>query len=331
MRGLPAEEPLQAPIDVLSMSMSIIVASYTMERLDDIRECVYSLLDQTWPLCEVIVAVDHNDELLQKLRAELPDLVKVVPNTGARGSSDTRNSAITQATGDIIGFVDDDTTAARDCMEKLMYEYRVRSVVGVGGRSVPAWRNGRPYWFPEELDWVVGSTYKGAPESVEQVVRLIGCNMSFRREAFEIAGTFRNDLARIDRVGEGEDSEICLRMTQRIPGSVILYQPEAVVYHKVPPNRATFKYLLRRSYGGGLAVASIKGIYSSSDEAPLATTMERSFLRYLLKSALLGRVRYAYRRQVLGQMIAIVASICATAAGYVAGRVLTRKSTRVQE
>jgi glycosyltransferase involved in cell wall biosynthesis len=326
-----AEEPFKASIDVLSMTMSVVVCCHSIERIDEVRECVYSVLDQTWPLCEVILAVDHNDELFDKLRGELPELVKVVANTGIKGLSDTRNAGISHATGDVIGFIDDDAAAARDWVERLMDQYRVRSVVGVGGRSVPVWANGRPSWFAEELDWIVGSTYKGAPEVVEQVVRLIGCNMSFRREAFEIAGVFSTELGRVDSSGEGEDSEICYRIRERIRGSLLLYEPKAVVYHKVPPHRATFKYLLSRSYSGGLAVASLGKMYRASEEEDVATTVERSYLRYLLTSGLLERLRYAYRRPVMGQIVAILASIAATGAGYTRGRTRKRKTRRVPQ
>ena len=330
MRTDHHEEPFKASIDVLSMTMSIVICCHSMERLGDIRECVYSVLDQSWPLCQVIVAVDHNAELLDKLRAEMPDLVKVVPNAGVKGLSDTRNAGISHSTGDIIAFIDDDATAARDCIERLMDQYRVRSVVAVGGQSVPVWAEGRPGWFPEELDWIVGSTYKGAPETVQQVVRLIGCNMSFRKRAFEIAGIFSTELGRVDESGEGEDSEICMRIQRRIPGTMILYEPKAVVHHKVPPHRATFRYLISRSHSGGLAVARIGRMYSEPEEAPLATSMERSYLRYLVASGLGGRMRHAYRPSVAAQMFAILTSIAASGAGYVVGRARPRKPHKVE-
>ncbi|MEE8470686.1 MAG: glycosyltransferase family 2 protein, partial [Dehalococcoidia bacterium] len=219
-----------------------------------------------------------------------------------------------------IAFIDDDATASRDCMERLMDQYRVRSVVAVGGRSVPVWVHGRPGWFPEELDWIVGSTYKGAPETVQQVVRLIGCNMSFRKKAFEIAGIFSTELGRINESGEGEDSEICMRIQRRIPGTLILYDPKAVVHHKVPSHRATFRYLISRSYSGGKAVARIGRMYSEPEEAPIATSMERSYLSYLLASGLAGRMRHVYRPSVVAQIVAILTSIAASGAGYVVGR-----------
>ncbi len=314
------EESQTASIDVSSLKVSVLVCCYNMER--GVREAVQSALNQSHSPWEVIVAVDHNQELLERLKAELPQSVKVVPNTGAVGVSDTRNAAVQSATGEIIVFIDDDATAARDCIEKLVQQYRVRSVVAVGGKSVPIWANGRPYWFPEENDWIVGSTHKGIPEAVGEIRNLIGCSMSFRREVFDTVGLFKTELGRIGAlIGAGEETEICIRIKQRMPGTLILYEPEAIVYHKVPPQRATFKYMVSRCFQGGLAVARIGKMYAASDEASVSMSTERAYLRYLLTTALLGRLRRLYKPQVIAQIVAILASIAATGMGYISGRI----------
>ncbi len=310
-----------ASIDVSSLSVSIVICCHSKERLDDLRQSVRSALGQTFPSCEVIVAVDHNQELFDILQSELPPTVKVVANAGVKGLSDTRNAGIRATGGCILAFIDDDAIAEPDCIERLVQQYRVRSVVAVGGRSIPAWEDGRPSWFPEELDWIVGSTYRGAPEVVSQVNRLIGCNMSFRREVFETVGLFSTDLGRVGTAGEGEDSEICMRIRQRMPGNLLLYEPAAVVYHKVPPQRATFKYLLSRSYSGGRSVAVIRGMYAGSETAPQSIATERGYLSYILTRAIPSRLPGAYRPTSMAQLFAIAASVIATGLGFLIGTV----------
>ena len=63
-------------------TVSVIICGYTTERLKDIHEAVDSVLRQTLKPQEVIVAVDHNEELFQRLEAELPPEVKVVISKG---------------------------------------------------------------------------------------------------------------------------------------------------------------------------------------------------------------------------------------------------------
>src|SRR5579862_366053 len=98
---------------------SVIVCCYTMERIGDIHAAVSSVLKQTLPAHEIIVAVDHNDELCRALREQLPPSVAVVPNDGVRGISDNRNVGMRAATGDVIVYIDDDAVAESDWLEQL--------------------------------------------------------------------------------------------------------------------------------------------------------------------------------------------------------------------
>ena len=115
--------------------VSVVICAYTMKRLKDVREAVGSVLAQTQEPQEVIVAVDHNEELLDTLRAELDRQVNVVHNDGPhRGSSATDNVGVSAATGNVIAFTDDDATAAPDWLEYLVEPYQQPSVAAVGGR-----------------------------------------------------------------------------------------------------------------------------------------------------------------------------------------------------
>jgi hypothetical protein len=40
----------------------------------------------------------------------------------------------------------------------------MREFFGVGGKIVPVFDSRRPRWLSEELDWIVGCTYKGMKE-----------------------------------------------------------------------------------------------------------------------------------------------------------------------
>ena len=74
--------------------------------------------------------------------------------------------------------------------------------MSVGGFIQPSWQGNevRPSWFPEELDWVIGCSYKGAPEVRSLVRNAIGCNMSFRKTVFEKVGGFNTNLGRFGDV-----------------------------------------------------------------------------------------------------------------------------------
>jgi len=152
-----------------------------------------------------------------------------------------------------VAFIDDDAVADREWRGNLLKNYEVSEVVGVGGLIKPLWEGDRPGWFPEELDWVVGCSYKGLPNCKAFVRNPIGCNMSFRREVFEKVGYFRSDVGRFGkRLLSGEEPEFSMRIFRRFPEAKIVYDPSAVVYHKVSGNRLGLRYLFVRSFNEGV-------------------------------------------------------------------------------
>src|SRR5207302_5312988 len=207
-------------------------------------------------------------------------------------------------------------------------------VLAVGGSARPRWPDGtRPDLLPGELDWVVGCTYVGQPgqgvlgvspsrgvgaepaQGGQTPVRnLMGCNMSFRREAFRLAGRFAEDLGRVGRTPLGcEETELCIRLRQASPGSLIVFRPGAVVHHRVTPDRLTWSYLRRRGWGEGISKAQVSRAVGA--EAALST--ERDYLRKVIPAALLREVSQGRPAGVL----ALGAVVSATAAGYLRGTV----------
>ncbi|MDD4877130.1 MAG: glycosyltransferase family 2 protein [Dehalococcoidales bacterium] len=303
-----------------NMKVSVIICAYTMERLNDIHEAVASVMAQTLKPHEVIIAVDHNQELFQRLKTELPPEVKIVLNEGVQGLSETRNVGIRTATGDIVAFIDDDAVAEKDWLRNLTKHFENSEVLAVGGRAVPDWSEGkRPLWFPEELDWIVGCTYKGLPTNKNEIRNVPGCNMAFRKNVCQEAGLFKSEFGRIGKMrGVAEESELCIRIKQMRKKGTIIYEYDSVIHHKVPSWRLNLKYLTQRSYDEGFYKNMINRVFAESDKKSLST--EDSYLRYLLFTSIPGRLRYFYRQNSLLQMGAIIIGIAATGAGYLVGR-----------
>ncbi|MDO8715192.1 MAG: glycosyltransferase family 2 protein [Dehalococcoidales bacterium] len=304
----------------LGPKVSVVICAYTLDRLKDVREAVASALIQTLPPHQVIVSVDHNRELLERLKTELPASVALVSNDSIKGLSETRNAGIRTSTGDIIAFMDDDAVAEKDWLEKLSRHFQNGAVAAVGGKIIPQWMDGtRPAWFPEELDWIIGCTYAGLPLRGNLVRNLIGCNMAFRAGVFNSVGLFNTAVGRTSKTqGIGEDSELCLRLTRLVPGALIIYEPESVVHHKVPPWRVNPGYLFRRSYDEGYHKNTVQRL-SSGSSVPLST--ENRYLRYLLLTSIPRRLKRMYRWQELLQVGAISLCVAAVGLGYSKGRI----------
>lgn len=147
---------------VPSPSVTAIVCAYTAERWGWLLDVIESLRAQTCAPKEVLVVIDHNKELYERL-TETVDDVTVVKNTGPRGLSGARNTGVGLADSDGVAFLDDDAEAAPYWLERLMALYDDPEVLAVGGRLEPVWEAGRPGYFGEELDWNVGCSQRGLP------------------------------------------------------------------------------------------------------------------------------------------------------------------------
>ncbi len=300
-------------------AFSVVICAYTLARWDELVACVESVRQQTLPPREIIVVVDHNPALLERVRAQIAGVI-AIENKEPRGLSGARNSGIAIAQGDVIAFLDEDSAAAPDWLARLRAGY-TDQVIGVGGAIEPVWLNGRPRWFPPEFDWVVGCTFLGMSETPTRVRNLIGCNMSFRREVFQQFGGFTSGIGRVGTQPVGcEETEFCIRARQRSPQGELLYDPRARVYHRVPPNRAAWNYFRARCYAEGLSKALISRLVGA--QAGLASERAHTF-RVLPRGVVRGLADACLRRDVMGlaRASAIIAGLALTTAGFLIGAI----------
>ena len=302
--------------------VSVVVCAYTLDRWDDLARAVASLRGQTIRPAEMIVVSDHNPELAKRVRTAWADVI-ALENREPAGLSGARNTGVAAATGDIIAFLDDDAAAEPDWLTQLLAAYADPAVAGAGGAIAPRWVAGRPAWFPEEFDWVVGCSYRGMPERPARVRNLIGANMSFRRELLDAAGNFQTGMGRIGARPLGcEETELCIRGSRRLPGAVYAYRPAAVVRHTVPPSRGTWRYFAARCYSEGLSKAHVAELVGA--DAGLAA--ERSYTRQTLPRGVWRGLCDAARGDVDGlrRAAAIVAGLAITTFGYGRGTLARR-------
>jgi glycosyltransferase involved in cell wall biosynthesis len=302
------------------VSVSVVICTYTDQRWSQLRAAVDSARAQTQIAHQIIVVVDHNDGLEARARAELSDVV-VVANRGPRGLSGARNTGVDVSTGDVVAFIDDDAVADREWLARLTAPFASADVAGAGGLVVPDWSAGRPRWFPEEFDWVVGCSYRGMPTSSERVRNPIGCNMAFRRDVFAAIGGFRTDLGRIGRQPVGaEETELCIRLAEKMPAARVVHVPDAAVHHAIPASRATWRYFAERCYGEGISKATLGRIAGAGGKF---STEWRYVGRTLPWGVLRGIGGALVRRDLMGiaRATAIGTGLTVTLAGFLVGSV----------
>ncbi|QBJ97632.1 glycosyltransferase family 2 protein [Rhodococcus sp. ABRD24] len=303
-------------------SLSVVVCAYTTERWSDLSAAVRSVLDQRQAVHELLVVIDHCDELFERASAQYGDnlSVRVLENAEARGLSGARNTGVRAATGAVVAFLDDDAVAAPDWAESLLVHYDDPDVMGVGGYVAPRWPKSRPNWMPPEFDWVVGCSYVGQPLAVAPVRNFIGCNMSLRRTVFADVGGFDDAVGRVASKPAGcEETELCIRVRSRHRSARLLHDPAVRVTHRVTEPRTTFRYFVRRCYHEGISKAVVTELAGSRD----ALSSEREYTTRVLPRAVVTGLR-SPSDGGLARVGAVLAGLVVTIAGYSRGRTARR-------
>ena len=306
-----------------SLATSVITCAYSTERWDDLLEAVASARGLRPPADEIIIVIDHNPSLKARAQAEFSDLL-VIENQYPRGVSGARNAGIAVARGRVIAFLDDDAVADPSWLASLQAVCERPRVLGVMGRIEPLWRGTRPSWFPDEFMWVIGCTYTGLPTSVSTIRNLFGC-MCFRREVFNSVGVFNTGVGRTDNhLPLGcEDTELCVRARKLDAAADFIFEPRALVWHKIPAKRLTYRYFWLRCYAEGLSKAYVSALQASIDVLSVE-------LRYVLEVLSRGLVR-GLRDAVLrfdsggmGRAFAITTGLLFTIVGFCVGKIRAR-------
>ncbi|MEI3854588.1 MULTISPECIES: glycosyltransferase family 2 protein [unclassified Ensifer] len=301
-------------------SIAVVICAYSDERRQQLGDAIGSVLNQTRRPERVVVVIDHNEALLHAIRASFPE-VEVLANAGAQGLSGARNTGVrASAPMDVVAFLDDDAVAEPDWLQRLASHYAGSAIIGVGGGVLPLWQSGRPSWFPEEFQWVVGCSYRGLPEGLRPVRNPIGCNMSFRRSVFEAVGGFREGMGRSGQDAAGcEETELCIRAHQHYPNSVILYDPHAMVHHHVTAERSRWAYFRRRCLAEGRSKSAVVKAVGAGENLGA----ERSYVTRTLPAGVVrGLLAVATRLDAGGLMRAgaIIAGLAFTMAGYLVAK-----------
>jgi glycosyltransferase involved in cell wall biosynthesis len=299
------------------LTVGVVICAYTCDRWDDILAAVASVQSQTTAPAEIVVVVDHNPDLYGRLRVALPD-VTVVENRKQRGLSGGKNTGVEVTSSDVVAFLDDDAVAHPDWLGHFRDAYTDDRIVGVGGTTLPLWESARPRWFPEEFDWVLGCTFTGREPGL--VRNLLGGNASFRREVFFVAGGFPTHIGRTSaqrRPLGCEETEFCIRVSQHRPGWTFVFEPRAMIWHRVPAARARFAYFRSRCFAEGLSKAAVTRSVGIGD----GLSVERRYTTRTLTRGVVRGLDEALRgdRAGIERSCAISVGLLAAAAGYARG------------
>ncbi len=229
--------------------MSLIVC--TFNRADSLRQTLQSLITQTVPAgsLEIIVvdnhSTDHTSSVVEQMSAQSPWPVRQVREP-RQGVGYARNCGLEHAQGDYVAFIDDDAMARPGWVAALLDSFAATPADLVGGKIDPLWLTARPGWLTDDLLGPVVALdfgpFRKRCTSPREVFLTTNC--ALRQASVSRYGGFDSTLGRRGaRWVGGEDVELCQRWLAR--GACLVYEPAAVVQHKVNPERVSPAFLRR--------------------------------------------------------------------------------------
>lgn len=152
-----------------------------------------------------------------------------------------RNACLDAATGQWIGFLDDDETAAPGWLAALLSQALASGCDAVLGPVQAVYAAHAPSWM------TVADLHSTRPVVAGATIEKgYAGNVLVSRATIARLG-LRFDLS-LGRSG-GEDDDFFYRLTDG--GGAIAFAPDALAYEPVPPERSTLNWLLRRSFRTG--------------------------------------------------------------------------------
>jgi len=229
------------------MQVSVIITTHEWGRYGDFRDALRSIETQTYDDIEIVTPFDADSDMLEATEAVADGGVVTGFDPDANGLAAARNNGAELATGDVYAFLDDDCIASKQWVATLVDSIE-NGAIAAGGPATPVWPDSRPWYIPQDWDWLVG----GGPyhDTAQEIQNTYGCNIAFRADVFDDLGGFDELLGKADSLAQGEESELCRRVSEEY-GQGVQYRPNAEVKHQVYPEQLAATHLVERAYAQG--------------------------------------------------------------------------------
>ena len=243
------------------MDLLVSAVVCTHNRVTVLRRALASLAAQTLPAdrYEIVVvdnaSTDATRDLVTRELAGLAQLRYVFePQLGV---SRARNAGWRTARAPLVAYLDDDAVAAPDWLARAVSGFaELEPAPGcLGGPVLPIWEAPRPAWLPDALlAYLTVLELDQGPGPMPRGRFLYGTNSVFPRDRLAEIGGYPAGLGPIGSWHRsGEDTFVQKLLRER--GFQLWYDPALRVQHRVPAERLSRRWVLRRLYLEGLSRA----------------------------------------------------------------------------
>lgn len=197
-----------------------------------------------------ILIIDNSDSLVGK--DNFYSLVECIPNAKVissqpPGLSRARNEAIKHCQTPYIVYIDDDAIPGDFWLSSLLYSFQNDAADVIAGPISPLWSIPRPEWLPEKYAACLTIlNYGDQLRTLGEFEYAYGTNMAFRLNLLKEVGGFKESLGRVGSRTLISEEEIETQILIRKVKGKFIYNPNAIVFHRVHENRISRSYIRAR-------------------------------------------------------------------------------------
>lgn len=238
-------------------TVSVVVCTYN-DPVETFKQCLFSLLENNF-FFEIIIMDSSTDDNIKNV-CNLMDSNKIIYYyVPPKGLSFARNEGLRHAKNEYVAFTDSDCIVDKYWLKNLYAIFQKYDIVIVGGKVMPKWCSKPPSIFKKsKLAWNVYSLVDQGIE-IKEVKKIVGANFMVNKSKLNDIGYFRTDIGRIKgTLLGGEETDLCERALKN--DFKVFYTPYAVVWHQIPKERLTYKWMFKRTIDGAISRALRGGL-----------------------------------------------------------------------
>lgn len=237
----------------------IIICTYNREKF--LAICLDALLPQIDPVSDQVGLIVVNNNSTDETDQLLADYIKTyswirVVHESKQGLSHARNCGAAHSKADYLCYLDDDGKPGPDYVNTLIDVLDRERPDFLGGPVYPYYLSSKPKWFADAIEIRRYSNYSGYCDC-----SISGGNFVIRAGLLQDLGRFSPNYGMVgNKVRLGEERALLEAYRSNTPAKQrrIYYSLDLFILHYVPPEKMTFKYLVKRGYNSGKSSVVVK-------------------------------------------------------------------------
>jgi glycosyltransferase involved in cell wall biosynthesis len=271
------------------MLVSVIIP--TRNRADLLPDLLGSLREQNgidfdWEI--VLVdngSSDNTEKVWSHYATSFPVPLRYVSES-VPGLHRGRNRGAKEAQGKILAYLDDDMVVGTDWLHQGCGPIRRSEADVVIGKILPLWQGELPAWTHEVYDGKV-SGYWGLLDLGDERKTIgselaAGGNCFINKELVTALRGFHPDGMPDHLIRYRGDGETGFFRRAQDLGHIFMYEPKAVVHHKITEQKLAFEYILNRAFRQGISDSFSTIRKNGKMGTPIHTRIDNAYKRGMI-------------------------------------------------